>query len=151
MNISIERATVADAESLVSVQIAAFHHDAVMYPGVKIGGPPGYESVEQMREKIQQDETYKIVHDGRCIGGIVVFDKEQGHYHLDVIFLDPAYHNRGIGSQAMHFLEQTYPARLWTLDTPKYAVRNQHFYEKFGYVKVREHEYDGTPLFAYEK
>lgn len=151
MNISIERAALADAENLVRVQIAAFHHDAVMYPGVEIGGPPGYASVETMREKIEQDETYKIVHEGQCIGGIVVFDKGQGHYHLDVIFIDPAYHNRGIGSQAMAFLERTYPARLWTLDTPQYAVRNQHFYEKFGYVKMAEHEADDIVLFAYEK
>ena len=52
MNISIERATPADVENLVKAQIAAFHHDSVMYPGVEIGGPPGYDSVEQMREKI---------------------------------------------------------------------------------------------------
>ncbi len=151
MTISIERATAADAENLVRVQIAAFHHDAVMYPGVATGGPPGYDSVAMMREKIEQDETYKIVHEGHCIGGIVVFDKGQGHYHLDVIFIDPAYHNRGIGSQAMEFIERTYPARLRTLDTPQYAVRNQHFYEKFGYVKVAEHEADDIVLYAYEK
>lgn len=135
----------------MQAQIAAFHHDSVMYPGVEIGGPPGYDSVEQMREKIEQDETYKIVHEGRCIGGIVVFAKGQGHYHLDVIFIEPTWHNRGIGSQAMEFLERMYPARLWTLDTPTYALRNQHFYEKFGYMKVAEHEIEGTPLFAYEK
>lgn len=152
MNITIERAAAADAEDLVKVQIAAFHHDAELYPGVEIGGPPGYESVKQMREKIEQDESYKIVYEGECIGGLVVFEKGQGHYHLDVIFLDPAYHNLGIGTQAIEFIERTYPARRWTLDTPQYAVRNQHFYEKFGYVKVAEHEADdGTRLFAYEK
>ncbi|MBI5668995.1 MAG: GNAT family N-acetyltransferase [Chloroflexi bacterium] len=151
MNLSIERATAADAEALVRAQIAAFHSDAEIYPGVEIGGPPGYDSVNEMRAKIEQDETYKIVCDGQCIGGIVVFDRGQGHYHLDVIFVDPAFHNRGIGSQAMQFLERTYPARLWTLDTPQYAVRNQHFYEKFGYVKVRAYELDGFPLYGYEK
>ena len=152
MNITIERATPADAESLVKVQIAAFHYDSQLYPGVEIGGPPGYDSVTQMRQRIQQETCYKIVDERQCIGGMVVFELGQEHHHLDVIFLDPAYQNRGIGTQAMQFIEQTHPASRWTLDTPQWAVRNQHFYEKLGYVKKNEHEdEDGTPLIAYEK
>jgi len=151
MNVTIERATPADAEALVKVQIAAFHDDTRLYPGVGLGGPPGYDSVAVMLQKIQDDECYKIVYDGHIVGGIVVFDQGEGHFHLDVIDVDPAYHNRGIGSQAMQFLEQTYPAQKWTLHTPGYALRNQHFYEKFGYVKVGEELYDGFLLFAYEK
>lgn len=152
MTISIERARVDDAEKLVKAQIAAFHHDSVLYPEVEVGGPPGYQSVDVMREKITDDETYTIKEDDVIIGGIVLFAKEDGHYHLDLIFIDPAHHDRGIGTQAMHFLEATYPAKVWTLDTPKWAIRNQHFYEKFGYVKQREFvEEDGTTLIAYEK
>lgn len=151
MNAVIERATAADAETLVRIQIAAFHHDAEIYPGVEIGGPPGYDSVAKMLEKIQQDECYKIMDMERCIGGLVVFVMGEEHYHLDVIFLDPAYHHRGIGTQAIQFIEAMYPANLWTLDTPQWAVRNHHFYEKLGYAKVGTHEHDGTPLIAYEK
>ena len=152
MPISIIRALPADAETLVGLQIAAFHYDSVLYPEVEVGGPPGYDSVEQMLEKIQQDETYKIMDGETCVGGMVTFGKAAGHYHLDVIFLDPAAQNRGIGTLAMQFLEQTYPVSVWTLDTPKWAVRNQHFYEKFGFVKQYEFDHgDGTPLIAYEK
>ncbi len=152
MTLSIERATAADAESLVKVQIAAFHSDAQLYPGVEIGGPPGYDSVAEMLERIQDSTCYKIIDAGQCIGGMIVFDLGQGHFHLGVIFIDPAYHNRGIGTQAMQYIEQTHAASRWTLDTPQWAVRNQHFYEKLGYVKKSEHEdEDGTPLIAYEK
>ncbi len=151
MNVTFERATPADAEALVKVQIAAFHHDSILYPDVEVGGPPGYDSVEGTRKKIEADEFYKIVHDGQIIGGIVVYDQGEGHYHLDLIYLDPEYHNRGIGTQAMQFLEQTYAATKWTLDTPEYAVRNQHFYEKFGYVKVGTREEPDITLIVYEK
>ena len=41
MNVDFEQATPGDAEDLVKVQIAAFHDDARIYPGVEIGGPPG--------------------------------------------------------------------------------------------------------------
>ena len=71
--------------------------------------------------------------------------------HLDLIYIDPAYHNLGIGTQAIQFLERTHPAERWTLHTPIWAVRNQHFYEKFGYVKVGEEVYPDITLIAYEK
>jgi len=151
MEITFERATPADAETLVNIQVRTFHEDARIYPGVEIGGPPGYDSVEETIKKIEGDEFYKIVADGQIIGGIVIYVYGEGHYHLDLLYIDPAYHNQGIGTQAMHFIEKTYPATKWTLDTPGYAVRNHHFYEKFGYVKVKEVDAHGIVLIAYEK
>ena len=151
LNVSIERVVEEDAETLVKLQIAAFHYDSQLYPGIEVGGPPGYDSVAVMLRKIEEDECYKIIVDGQCIGGIVAILMDEAHCHLDLIFLDPAYHNRGIGTHAMRWLEGAYPVRRWTLDTPEWAVRNRRFYEKLGYVKVAEHEHDGTPLIAYEK
>jgi hypothetical protein len=72
MNITFERATAADAQALVRAQVAAFHNDAVLYPGVEIGGPPGYDSVDSMLKKILEDESYKIVYAEQIIGGMVV-------------------------------------------------------------------------------
>ena len=150
MTITFERATPDDAQALMAVQIAAFHDDARIYPGVEIGGPPGYDSIENVLTKIDQAEYYKILSDGRIVGGIVLYDEGEGHFHLDLLYVDPAYHSRGIGTQAMQFIEHTYPAKKWTLHTPLYATRNHHFYEKLGYVKVGEEEYD-IVLIAYEK
>jgi GNAT superfamily N-acetyltransferase len=151
VNVSFERATAADAEALVAVQVAAFHSDAVAYPGVEVGGPPGYDSVEDALRKIARHPYYKIVRDGRIVGGIVVFDRGEGHFHLDLIYLDPKHHGRGIGTQAMQFLERTHRGTRWTLDTPSYALRNRHFYENLGYVKVGESAHADITLFAYEK
>src|SRR5215510_316836 len=133
MNITFERAVPADAKTLVKLQVAAFHDDARLYPSVELGGPPGYDSVDVMLRKIGEDEAYKIVVDGQIVGGFVIYDMGDDHLHLDVIFIDPAFHGKGIGSQAMQFMERTYSAKIWTLNTPAYAIRNQHFYEKFGY------------------
>ena len=151
MNITFEHPTIADAEALVKLQILAFHDDARLYPGVMIGGPPGYDSVEAMINELGKHYCYKIICDGQIIGGMTVFDEGQGHFHLDKIYLHPDYHNRGIGAQAMHFIEERYPSTKWTLDTPLYAVRNHHFYEKLGYVRVGEIEADSITLVSYEK
>lgn len=151
MSLTIERARPEDAEALVRVQVAAFHDDARLYPGVALGGPPGYDSMATMLLKIGKDESYKLVYEGEIVGGLVVYDYGEGHFHLDVIFVDPVYHGRGFGTQAIHFIERTYPATKWTLDTPTYALRNQHFYEKFGYVRMGEADLGDVRLIAYEK
>jgi GNAT superfamily N-acetyltransferase len=151
MSVSFKRAEVQDAASLVRVAIAAFHQDSILYPEIEVGGPPGYDSPAVMRQKIVEDECYKILEDDRIIGGIVVFVREDGHYHLDLIFISPDRHNRGIGTQAMQFIEDAYPATRWTLDTPTWAIRNIHFYEKLGYIRVGETEDGDTKLIAYEK
>ena len=151
MNITFEPATPADAERMVSVQIAAFHNDAEIYPGVKADGPPGYDSIEVFVKKIGECHYYKILADGQIVGGATVYDEGEGHFHLDVLYIDPAYHDRGIGSRTIEFIEQKHPAKKWTLHTPLYATRNQHFYEKFGYVKVGQEEYPDIVLIAYEK
>ena len=154
IDIAIKRAKSADAPALTAAAIAAFHDDARLY-GVPLGGPPGYDLVEYLLKLINHAEvdTYTIAHAGQIIGGITVQPMGEGHFHLDMLFVQPAYHNRGIGTQAIQFIEAIYPARKWSLDTPAYAVRNQHFYEKFGYLKVGEHTPEDDPilLFAYEK
>ena len=152
LNIGIERSRIEEAEALVRVQIESFHSDAVFYPDVEAGGPPGYDSVDLMQRKITEDIAYTIHADGEIVGGLMLFEKEPGHLHLDVIFVDPALHSKGIGSTAMAFLLDTYPGVRWTLDTPVYALRNHHFYEKFGYVRVgKRTEPDGFELYAYER
>ena len=151
MNVTFERATAADVETLVKLQIAAFHDDARVYPGVALDGPPGYDSVEATLTKMSNEAYYKILADEQIVGGVGIFDVAEGVYHLDIIYIDPAYHNRGIGSQTIEFIERTYPAKKWTLDTPDYATRNHHFYEKFGYVMIGKEVLPDIVLRADEK
>jgi ribosomal protein S18 acetylase RimI-like enzyme len=151
MNIEFEPATPADAKDLVRVQIAAFHDDARLYPGVAIGGPPGYDSVEAMLATIARGECHKVSQDGEIIGGITVIDQGEGHFHLDVLAIDPAHHNKGVGTQAMGFIERMFPASIWTLETPTFATRNQHFYEKLGFVRTGEKVHPDITLIQYEK
>ncbi len=151
MSILFEPATTDDADALVRVAVAAFHHDSILYPHIEVGGPPGYDSPAVMRQKIMQDICYKIVEATHIIGGIVLFAKTGEHYHLDLIFIHPEHHNRGIGTQAMSFIENEHPATRWSLDTPIWAIRNIHFYEKSGYQKMGEFEDSDTRLIAFEK
>jgi GNAT superfamily N-acetyltransferase len=137
--ITFKRAVVTDSADLTAVQKRTFDDDSRRYLGTETGGPPGYDSHKWQLTMMKRGLYYKILSDGQLIGGMIIFNLGGGHYELGRIFIDPNFQNQGIGTQAMAFIEQRFPdARKWTLDTPAWAVRNHHFYEKLGYVRVGE-------------
>jgi GNAT superfamily N-acetyltransferase len=150
--ITFERATPEDAEVIVQLKIRAFAEDVERYGS----GPPNYDSIDHTRYYIQTTGTYyKIMKDGIPIGGFGLFLITPEHMRVGSLYIDPAYHNQSIGSQAIQFMESAFPhIRKWSLDTPYKNYRNHHFYEKNGYVKVGETPPEGPNgfyLFLYEK
>lgn len=141
--IRLEEAKSQDAKALALVSKRAFEDD-INYGAPDIGGPPGYKSDSWQSKMMRIGLYYKFVdEDHKIIGGAIVFNQGNGHYELGRIFIDPAYQHRGIGAQMMERIEQQFPdARRWTLDTPKWNTRNQHFYKKLGYVA--DHRPDGV-------
>jgi N-acetylglutamate synthase-like GNAT family acetyltransferase len=136
----------------VQVKIDAFRDEVALYGS----GPPEYDSVDNQMKAIQLGHYYKIMDEGKIIGGMGVYDKGSGHFRIGSIFIVKDYQNQKIGSQAMEFIENEFPAvTKWTLETPYLSYRNHHFYEKFGFVKVGqtepEPEKNGFYLFLYEK
>ena len=142
--ITLKLAAPQDADALAAIQTRTFDHDSRQHGRGERGGPPGYDSAAWQRRMMRKAAYYKILEDGQIIGGAIVFDNGGGHIYLGRIYIDPDYQNRGIGAQAMRLIEQAYPsARRWTLETPLWALRNQHFYERQGYVKVGEQRVEG--------
>jgi len=63
----------------------------------------------------------------------------EGQYEFGRIYVDPDVQDRGVGQEAMRLMFEAFPeARKWTVGTPSWAIRNQHVYEKVGFVRVRE-------------
>lgn len=147
----IERANLADAEALMTIKIRAFSEDVALYGA----GPPGYDSLEQQRNTITSRDYYKFLFQDQLIGGGCVREMAEGEYYLASLYIEPNYHNRHLGTQAMQVLFEKYPqAKRWTLDTPYRSFRNHHFYEKLGFIKVGETEPDkdtGFHLFMYAR
>lgn len=54
----------------------------------------------------------------------------------DPFLLFPAVQGQGIGQRLWRHIEQTYPAKSWVLDTPTWAVRCHHFYERCGFTRA---------------
>jgi len=146
-----EKARPEDAVTLASISGRAFDDD-IHFGAPGKGGPPGYKSdIWQIRMmarghyyKINLVDTSELI-----IGGFIVFQNSYGDCELGRIFIDPEYQNQGFGTQTMAFMESVFPeARRWTLGTPLWNLRTQHFYEKVGYVRIGTEGRDGV---RYEK
>ena len=146
--IHFEKARMEDAKALALISWHLFDHD-IHYGAPRVSGPPGYKAGRWQSRMIRRGPYYKILADDQIIGGLVVFQKKPGHCELGRIFLVPEFQNQGIGAQAIQFIELSFPeVQRWTLATPRWNKRNQHFYEKMGYRRVGPDGHDG---YRYEK
>ncbi len=142
----IIEATFEDAEELTRASRISFDDDTSKHGIATSGGPPGYDIIEKQKFWIETTNYYKFVLDNKIVGGMFLnsgleFSKTSSddNYCLIRLFILPDFQNQGIGTKALKFIEHEFPqAKKWTLDTPHWAIRNHHFYEKMGYVKIGE-------------
>ena len=75
-------------------------------------------------------ETYRIVVDGRNVGGVILkINNETHHNELEILFVSPDEHTKGIGYGAWQAVEALYPeTEVWETCTPYFEKRNIHFY-----------------------
>ncbi|MDQ7096622.1 GNAT family N-acetyltransferase [Desulfosporosinus sp. PR] len=75
-------------------------------------------------------ETYHIVLDGQIVGGtVIVIHPSTQHNSLDLLFVNPNGHGRGVGLAAWKSIEQLHPeTEIWETHTPYFEKRNIHFY-----------------------
>ncbi len=96
------------------------------------------ETVERCIDE-RGNAAYRIMLDGRRVGGVVVkIDGVTQHNHLELFFVSPREHSKGIGYGAWLALEALYPeTRVWETCTPYFEKRNIHFYiNKCGFSAV---------------
>ncbi|MDA1536046.1 MULTISPECIES: GNAT family N-acetyltransferase [Bacillus] len=138
--ISIEKAKILDAEKLTEIMTRTFDEEAKRWlcgQGDVIDyniQPPGYSSVEMMRYSIEELDSFKVMLDGKIIGGIIVTISGKSYGRIDRIFVEPVYQGKGIGSNVIKLIEEEYPSiRIWDLETSSRQLTNHHFYKKMGY------------------
>ena len=85
-------------------------------------------SRETIEQSIDDGEAYRIVLDGKKVGGVVIkVEDEKGN--LDLLFVAPSVHSKGIGYAAWCEVEKLHPeVKVWETVTPYFEQRNIHFY-----------------------
>ena len=92
-----------------------------------------------IEKSIDEGTAYRIRDDGKTVGGlVVVIDEKTKRNHLDLLFVDPDIHSKGIGLAAWREVERLYPdTAVWETCTPYFETRNIHFYiNKCGFHAV---------------
>lgn len=169
-----EKASKEDIPELTKIMKRAFDDEAIRFKGdPRGGGPPGYNDGSFLMKwgftgdgQNPPGLLCKILMETergeKLVGAFIVFIGEKvggpGNNTLGTIFVDPKWQDRGVGSQAMQYMFTEFPAKRWRLGTPEWATRNHHFYEKNGFVKIREvwepeldEERGGAYSYIYEK
>ena len=85
-------------------------------------------SRETIEQSIDDGEAYRIVLDGKKVGGVVIkVEDEKGN--LDLLFVAPSVHSKGIGYATWCEVEKLHPeVKVWETVTPYFEQRNIHFY-----------------------
>ena len=81
-----------------------------------------------IEKAISEGEAYRIICDGKVAGGVVVrINGDKGD--LELLFVPPRVHSKGLGYAAWCEIERMYPqVKVWETVTPYFEKRNIHFY-----------------------
>ena len=81
-----------------------------------------------IEESIDCGEAYRIWLDGEKVGGVVI-RVEGARGDLELLFVSPRIHSRGVGYAAWCAVEKLHPeVEVWETCTPYFEKRNIHFY-----------------------
>ena len=85
-------------------------------------------SRETIEQSIDSGEAYRIMLEGQPVGGVIIsVDGEHGD--LEILFVSPKVHSKGIGYAAWCEIERLHPeVKVWETVTPYFETRNIHFY-----------------------
>ncbi len=129
--ISLVALTQDDREQFILDNQYAFKYGALEEFGERdnhFEEPGEIISRRTIEESINGGEAYRIVRDGERVGGLVIrVEGERGE--LELLFVDPKIHSKGIGYAAWCAVEQMHPeVKVWETCTPYFEKRNIHFY-----------------------
>ncbi len=85
-------------------------------------------SRETIEASIDGGEAWRILLGDEKVGGVVLkIDGDRGD--LELLFVSPRVHSRGIGYAAWRAVEKLHPeVKVWETVTPYFETRNIHFY-----------------------
>ena len=121
-------------EDIVRMSVRAFRTD-IEVGGAEKDAPPEYDSVLWHRQMAEDGHLFQAMIGEKIVGAAILFeDDNQQSLYIGRIFIDSLYHNKGFGLQLMEAIENKFSyLREINLDTPRWNVRTNAFYQKLGY------------------
>ncbi len=131
MEITLVRLTEDDREQFILDNQEAFNYGALEEFGQR---DDHFEedgeiiSRETIEHSIDSGDAYRILCGAQKVGGVVIkVEGEKGE--LELLFVSPKAHSKGIGYAAWCAIEKMHPeVTVWETVTPYFEKRNIHFY-----------------------
>jgi ribosomal protein S18 acetylase RimI-like enzyme len=143
----IEKALFCDIAEILTLQKLAFQSEAKLFNDYLI--IPLTQSIESIEEDFKNNLYLKAVHNGKIIGSIRAYVKENICY-IGRLFVHPDHQNKGIGKSLMYHIEELFNScKKYSLFTAKRVSKNLYFYNKLGYSIVREEKINENLTFVY--
>ena len=135
IKVSLVPLTADDREQFIKDNQLAFKYGAIEEFGKRDehfdtdGEIISRKTIEKCIDEPNND-TYRIMLDGKRVGGVIVgIDKNTHRNHLEILFVAPEEHTKGIGYATWKTIEKLYPkTEVWETYTPYFEKRNIHFY-----------------------
>ncbi len=130
-SVKLKPLTDEDREFFIVDNQEAFHFGAMKEFGIQDGHFEEDGEVisrETIEKSIDGGTAFRIMQGRKAVGGLVVkVSGERGD--LEILFVNPDSHSRGIGQAAWQEVEKIYPeVKVWETVTPYFEKRNIHFY-----------------------
>ena len=108
-------------------------------------------SRDTIEQSINNGKAYRILLDGKKVGGVVL-RIEGDHGELELLFVSPKAHSKGIGYAAWCAVELLHPeVKVWETYTPYFEKRNIHFYVNKCGFHIVEFMWKDDEMFRFEK
>lgn len=129
--VELRRLEDSDREQFIKDNQEAFNYGALKEFGMRDNHfEEGCQIISRktIEDSIDSGEAYRIFADGKIAGGLVIkTDGSKGD--LDLLFVSPKAHSKGIGYAAWLQVEKLHPeVTVWETVTPYFEKRNIHFY-----------------------
>ncbi|MFT3985775.1 MAG: GNAT family N-acetyltransferase [Lachnospiraceae bacterium] len=137
----LEKMSETDVTAMTVIMKKAFDEDTRRHLGIEEGGPPDYDNGGFIRKWYLNSgaRSFKVLLDGKLIGGLNVFINDNRENYLGNLYIDPLYEDNGYGTLLWKMIERMYPDTIkWKTDTKGFSKRNHHFYiNKCGFKVVK--------------
>jgi ribosomal protein S18 acetylase RimI-like enzyme len=143
----VEKATISDAEEILSLQKLAYQSEAEIYNDFNI--PPLVQTLEEIKKDFGIQFLLKAVMDEKIIASVRAHTKE-GTCYIGRLIVHPDFQNRGIGTKLMYEIEKIFSTcQRFELFTGARSERNLYLYQKLGYKIFKTAKITGQTTIVY--
>ena len=150
MNIEISDAKIEDLEDILTLQKIAYESEADIHDDYSI--PPLHQTMNDITNEFQSHIFLKVIDQNKIVGSVRANEKN-GTCYIGKLIVNPAYHNRGIGTKLLTEIEKRFKdIKRFELFTGYKSKKNLYIYYKIGYKEFRrENISDKLTLIFLEK